>query len=147
MKDGQNDPWPNWVAKRAAGSLRAVFDELCENIERDVQAMNETLPTPKFQAHDYRGEEYALDPNFVVAQKEWGDGVFVRFMLQPSPERILVSHAREDKMRPSEEPLFSVAMVWDDDSYSHYLVLIEDGGRIEPHQISQRALGPFFFED
>lgn len=133
---------PDWVAERAEGSMQETFEELLDVARRDVKSAREKLER-KFELHDYRSHG-SRPPNFVVARPSvYREGSYVRFQLEG--ERIVVSQRLDGG---AEDALFTVTRQWDRKYRKHFLQIEGENDTMGEHwQVSQRVLGPFFFDE
>ena len=126
---------PDWVEKRAQCSIEKQFEKLHLVVERDTQAMNRVLKD-KEEVHIFKSSQVNQGRIFEVTRYKAPNSLpqgKVSFWLKN--EMIFVSQ--------DEIILFKVSLEWND-RQTHCDLRIDN----EPHElweISQRALGSFFF--
>ena len=133
-------PAPNWVADRAKCSLDLIFEALAEIVERDVAEMNKLSPKRR------RGFAFRYERN--------GEGTRERLRVSRFPETdpddsglhvifeksvhvILIYQA------PDGAPLIARPQWVETQSTCRLLV---DDSHFKVWELSQRVLGPLFFE-
>ena len=135
----------NWVAKRAACNLNAKFEELFHAVEYDICEINKLLEK------ECRGHLFKASTNGERVRSKFKEFRVVRF-LKDSPDDPQVAGVTFEKEKAAisihspyvKNASFSVCPQWDEQDTSCKLYIGDECCEI--WQVSQKALGTFFFE-
>ena len=131
---------PNWVAERAECKIDLLYDALCQVVERDVAEANKLPP-------DLRG-------GFTYSAERNDEGTMPLLRVYRSHEGATDSSAQAVATFAqsqasihvnAETGRFLARPEWADQTRS--CLLSTDGTRYKVWELSQKVLGPLFFEE
>ncbi|MCY4354283.1 MAG: hypothetical protein OXC09_05790 [Truepera sp.] len=131
---------PNWVAKRGECNLELIFEVLSQVVTRDVAEANK-LPAESRQGFQFKVERNGegITPMLRVSRFVGGNPA--------APDRYHVTFEKSVLTirvhRPPSTPLLA-RPEWDDEAQSCRLYIDERPYKV--WEVSQRVLGPLFFE-
>ena len=129
----QVGPDINWVSRRYSCNGQSIFDSLRRRIKLDVQRINSAVGVERFSiTSDGNGD-------FVACLK--AEEITRRAAFQLSETGIVVVTVESEGRLP---PPLKISHKWDVKTATCQLTI--DGEIVELWEISQRALGPLFFE-
>ena len=124
----------NWVRNRHECSLDFIFGQLLlRQFETDATEANKISGTKRFSVHKEYDEGTA------------SDFIYVRRDSSHRHQVMMVLDDKEIRVQPYKDSTFTVTQKWTDETAE--CILCVDGTRIEPWQISRRALSALFFGD
>ena len=128
---------PNWVAERAECKIDLLYDALCQVVERDVAEANKLPPDLRggFTYSVERNDEGTM-PLLRVYRSQEGASAEPVANFSKSQASIRVT---------AETGNFLARLEWVDQTRSCFLSI--DGTRHKVWELSQRVLGPVFFQE
>ncbi len=138
----EQDP-ENWIERRAACNVKAVFAELCQRLAADVENMDRRYRVdPEVNRDKVFGFEQKTPQRAVV----WGQSVSgmteVVFQVDRQHDQITI----DGPSRPGTGVSHQVTCRWNADTASRALFLNEEKP-VEIWEISEQALSPLFFDE
>ena len=127
---------PNWVNERARCTLSSKFAELLDTVKFDVEEVNRT-PSPRRHGQLFKVECKSDSCTLVRRFRENSSN-------ETSGNVTFEIKEREIHIHLPERVTFQIMPKWNEESLSCDLLL--DEKPMDLWQISQKALGGFFFE-
>ena len=134
-----NQP-PNWVAERAECKIDLIYDALCQVVERDVAEANKLLPDLRggFTYSVERNDEGTM-PLLRVYRSHEGKPA------GPAQPVATFSQSQASIHVTAETGTFLARPEWVDQTHSCFLSIADT--RYKVWELSQKILGPLFFEE
>ena len=131
---------PNWIAERAECKIDLLYDALCQVVERDVAEANKLPPDLRggFTYSVERNDEGTMPLLRVYRLREGNPAV-------PAQPVATFSQSQASIRVTAETGNFLARPEWVDQTRSCFLSI--DGTRYKVWELSQRVLGPLFFEE
>ena len=146
-----SEPKPNWVARQAACQIDAVFEDLLKAVQQDVDAMN-ALPAERRRHRQYVYQQQHERGAVVFCTDQDGTELVTKYNVN-IPVSVIFANAADTSSIQIHQNLIQrvrdkdVTLSWNTETLS--CGLIWDGRedrRLEVWQVSQKALGPLFFD-
>lgn len=141
---------PNWVARQAACQIDAVFEDLLKAVQQDVDAMN-ALPAERrrhrhyvYQQHERGAVVFCTDQDGTELVTKYNVNILVSVIFANAADTSSIQTHQNLIQRVRDK---DVTLSWNTETLS--CGLIWDGKedhRLEVWQVSQKALGPLFFD-
>ena len=131
---------PNWVAERAECKIDLLYDALCQVVERDVAEANKLPPDLRggFTYSVERNDEGTMPLLRVYRSREGNPA-------GPAQPVANFSQSQASIRVTAETGNFLARLEWVDQTRSCFLSI--DGTRYKVWELSQRVLGPIFFNE
>ena len=146
-----SEPKPNWVTRQAACQIDAVFEDLLKAVQQDVDVMN-ALPAER-RRHRHYVYQQQHERGAVVFCTDQDDTELVTKYNANIPVSVIFANAADTSSIQIHQNLIQrvrdqdITLSWNTETLS--CGLIWDGKedhRLEVWQVSQKALGPLFFD-